>query len=212
MTTTHATPVQILDGKEYFADSRGALVPKELIRAQDLLMDETIGKIFAFAEDLSAQLARFKEHTFADIADFQALLKQHYDAQAGGSKGNVTLTSLDGLKKVTVQVADLIEFGPELQVAKSLVDECLREWSAESNAEIRAIVASAFDVDKEGKIRKAELLRLMRLDIADERWQRAMQALRDSMQPQGSKEYVRFHKRARPGAEWRPVSLDIATL
>lgn len=211
-TTTHATPVQIVNGKEFFADYRGALVPKDVIKPQDLLIDETIGKMFGFAEELSAQLSRFKVHSFADINDLQALLEQQYGARAGGTKGNITLMSLDGLKRVTLQVAEQIQFGPELQVAKSLVDECLRDWSADSNPELRSIVSSAFAVDKEGQIRKAELFRLLRLDIADERWNRAMQALRDSMRPSGSKEYVRFHKRARHGADWEAVSLDIATL
>jgi hypothetical protein len=212
MTTTHATPIQIFNGKEYLPDAKGALVPKENIRAQDLLMDETVGKIMSFAKDLSAQIARFKEHTFADITDFQHLLSQEYGGARGGAKGNVTFMSFDGLKKVTVQVADRLDFGPELQVAKTLVDECLIEWSADSRAELRSIVARAFSVDQEGKIKQAELFSILRLEIEDERWQRAMKAIRESIRVTGSKEYVRFYERASPGAPWAAVSLDIATL
>lgn len=207
-----ATPIVEMSGKEYMTDPKGALVPVETIKPQDLLMDEVVGKVFRHAKDLSAQIARFKEHTFADIAGFQGLLEQEYGARAGGAKGNLTLTSFDGLHKVTVQVADRIDFGPELQVAKKLVDECLTEWSKDGRAELRSIVNRAFAVDQAGKIKQAELFSILRLEIEDERWQRAMKAIRDSIRILGTKEYVRFYERANAAAAWVPVSLDIAAL
>src|SRR3546814_5491270 len=114
------------------ADAKANLVPVEAIKPADLLMDETVRKITGFARDLSAQIARFKGHTFEDVNGLQALIAQEYGVTVGGRKGNITLTSFDGCEKVQVQVADLIEFGPELQAAKALVDECLSEWSADS--------------------------------------------------------------------------------
>lgn len=118
--------------RDYMTDPRGALVPLGTIKAQDKLIDETVRKIMGFAADLSAQVARFKGHTFDDIGSLQALLDQEYGAKAGGPKGNVTLTTFDGLQRVTLKMADLIEFGPELQAAKKLVDECLNDWSADA--------------------------------------------------------------------------------
>jgi hypothetical protein len=206
-----ATPIVDVGGKPYMTDAKGALVPVETIKAQDKLMDEVVGKVFGFAKDLSAQIARFKEHTFADISDFQALLEQHYGARAGGVKGNLTLTSFDGLKRITVQVADRVDFGPELQVAKKLVDECLIEWSADGRAELRSIVNRAFAVDQAGKIKQAELFSILRLEIDDDRWQRAMKAIRESMRVTGTKEYVRFHERLDCRAPWVAVSIDIAS-
>src|SRR3546814_8463243 len=121
------------------ADAKANLVPVEAIKPADLLMDETVRKITGFARDLSAQIARFKGHTFEDVNGLQALIAQEYGVTVGGRKGNITLTSFDGCEKVQVQVADLIEFGPELQAAKALVDKCLSEWSADSRVELRAL-------------------------------------------------------------------------
>jgi hypothetical protein len=211
--TTNATPIEEFAGSRYMRDPSGSLVPIENIKPQDTLMDEVVGKIFAFAVDLSGQIARFKEHTFADLTGFQELLKQEYDVKKReGWKGNYTLSSFDGLKKVTVQIAERVDFGPELQVAKTLVDECLREWSADSSANLRSIVNRAFAVDQQGKINKAELFSILRLEIDDERWQRAMKAIRDSMRITGTTEYVRFYERSSPAAPWKPISLDIAKL
>jgi hypothetical protein len=209
MNISHAAEIEV-GGKFYMRDARGSLVPVEAVKPQHKLEDETVRKVMRFAADLSAQIARFRGHTFADLNAFQSLLEQEYGARAGGAKGNVTFQSYDGTLKVQVQIADQITFGAELQAAKKLIDECLIEWGAESRPEIRALVDRVFNVGKEGQINRAELFGLLRLDIADERWLRGMDAIRDSIRITGTKSYVRFYERPSPDAAWRAVSIDIA--
>lgn len=164
-----ASGIVDVGGQPHMRDAKGRLVPVELVKPADKLEDEMVRKVMAFALDLSAQIARFKEHTFADLNGFQQLLEQDYGARAGGEKGNVTFQTVDGLMQVKVQIANLIEFGPQLQQAKSLIDECLLEWGADARAEIKAIVTSAFSVEKEGQINQANLFLLLKLDIVEER-------------------------------------------
>lgn len=197
-------------GKPYMADAKGSLVPLEMVKPMDKLQDELVRKVMGFARDLSAQIGRFRGHTFEDIGSLEALLAQEYDATIGGRKGNKTLLSFDGRMKVEVKVSDFIDFGPELQIAKTLIDECLNEWSAESRPEIRAIVTRAFNTDKAGCINKSEIFMLLRLDIEDERWRRAMDAIREAMRVVGSKTYLRFYERASADAAWEPVTIDLA--
>lgn len=198
-------------GELYLRDAKGALVPLTTVKPADLLMDEVVRGMTGRAAAISESLRTFKSNTFAEVGVFQELLAQHYGTTIGGKKGNITLTSFDGCRKVQVQVADLIEFGPELQAAKALIDECLSEWSAGSGAELRALVNRVFSVDKEGHINRAELFMLMRVGITDERWQRAMEAIRDSIRVIGSRAYVRFYERDTADAAFRGISLDIAT-
>lgn len=207
---TQPNGVTLVNGKSYLPDAKGNLVPLEMVKPADKLQDETVRKIIGFASDLSAQIARFKEHTFVDLGQFEALLSQEYGARVGGAKGNKTFMTFDGLQKVTVQVADLIDFGPELQIAKGLIDECLNEWAADSRPEIRAVVTRAFKTEKEGQINRAEIFMLLRLDIDDERWQRAMAAIRDAMRVVGSKVYVRCYQREALGADWQAITIDLA--
>lgn len=210
-TTPSLAPAIVeVAGKSYMPDAKGNLIPVEAIRAADKLEDETVRKVMGFAVALSEQVARFKTYTFADLNGFQALLEQEYGARAGGAKGNVTFQTFDGLMKVQVQIADQISFGPQLQEAKKLIDECLREWGAESKAELRALVNRVFSVEKEGQINKAELFSLLRVEIEDPRWRRAMDAVRDAIRVTGTKEYVRFYRRDDPNAEWRSVKIDLA--
>ena len=202
--------ITILNGREYMGDGKGGLTPVDLIKPQHRLEDDTVRKIVGYALDLSAQVARFKENTFNDIGAFDAILAEQYGAAKGGAKGNKTLQSVDGLFQVKVQVADHIDFGPELQIAKTLVDECLNEWAADARAEIRAIVTSAFNTDKAGQINRSEIFMLLRLEIEDERWQRAMKAVRDAMRVVGSKTYIRCYHRTAHDAEWQPITIDLA--
>lgn len=199
-----------VNGEAYMRDSRGQLVPVSLVKPMDKLIDETVRKIMGYGIPLSDQVARFKGHTFDDIGALEALIAQEYDSRLGGKKGNMTLMSYDGCYKVQVQVADNITFGPELQIAKALVDECLNEWASNARDEIKAIVTRAFNTDKEGQINRSEIFMLLRLEIADERWQNAMRAIRDAMRVVGSKTYVRIYQRPTCDAPWEAVTIDLA--
>lgn len=201
---------EVVSGKTYWRDAKGALVPEELIKPTDKLMDEQVRKIMGHAHDLNAQIARFKQHTLDDVTALMDLLLQDYGTRIGGAKGNVTLTSYDGLLRVTLQVQERFTFGPELQAAKALVDEYLTELSADSDPVLRGLVQHAFRTDNAGLINRAELFRLLRYEIADDRWQRAMKAIKDSIRVEGSKEYVRFHQRPNPRARWEAVTIDVA--
>lgn len=200
-----------VNGQFYMADPKGALVPLEMVKATDLLTDEAVRRIMSFADELNAQIARFKQHTLDDVSALLAVFDQEHGVKLGGTKGNVTLTTFDGTMKVQLAIADQITFGPELQSAKKLVDECLNEWSADSRPELRAIVQRAFNTDKEGLVNRAELFSLLRLDIEDARWTRAMKAIRDSIRIDGTKEYVRFYRRPNSRAKWANVTIDVAS-
>lgn len=200
----------MVNGKPYMPDAKGNLVPVETIRPADRLEDETVRKIMAYADELSAQISRFRGHTMTDLGEFDALLAQEYGTTKGGPKGNRTYQTFDGLMKVSVQVSEFIDFGPQLQVAKKLLDECLIEWAANSRPEIRAIITRAFNTDKEGKVNRAEIFMLLHLEIEDPRWQEAMRAIRDAMRVTGSKEYVRFYRRASVTDRWEAVTIDLA--
>lgn len=199
-----------VSGRKYMADAKGSLVPVELIKPQHRLEDQTVRKILGFAQALSAQVKRFKEHTYEDLGSFDAILQENYGLTKGGPKGNRTYQTHDGLMKVEVRVADLLDFGPELQVAKALLDECLTEWSAESRPEIRALITKTFNTDKEGSVNRALVFTLINLDVDEPRWNNAMQALREAIRVVGSKTYYRIQVRESFDAPWTTVTIDLA--
>nr|WP_296580509.1 DUF3164 family protein [Xanthobacter sp.] len=200
----------MVGGQPYMRNSSGHLVPLENVKAEHLLEDQAVRKIIGYAEKLSAEITRFRGHAFDDVATFVELLAEKYGGKRGGAKGNTTITSFDGCRKVVVAVQEQLSFGPELQVAKDLVDECIAAWSDGAEPELRALVAHAFQVDKEGRINRAALFQLRRLDIKREPWPQAMTALGDAIRVVGSREYVRFYKRPNPRGRWEAITIDVA--
>lgn len=194
----------------FMEDAKGRLVPIEMIKPVDLQRNELVLEIVAKAQKVSDTLAQFKKEVFDDIQAFAELSAERYEAKVGGQKGNLTLTSFDGRYKVMRAISDTLTFDEGLQASKSLIDECVHEWTEGARSEIRALINDAFNVDQKGKISTGRILSLRRLDITDEKWQRAMKALSDSVTVQCSKSYVRVYERVGNTSEYRSIPLDVS--
>jgi hypothetical protein len=195
----------------YMQDAQDRLVPvgsiKDVDKARDSLVREIAGRALALREAMKG----FRDDVMGDVAAFVQLSAEQYGAKVGGDKGNLTLTSYDGAFKIQRQVSETLVFDERLQAAKTLIDECITEWTEGSRDEIRALINDAFQVDKEGRINTGRVLSLRRLKIEDGRWHSAMQAVSDSLQVAGSKAYIRVYARRGDG-KYEPIALDLAAL
>lgn len=196
----------------YRQDASGRLIPEAMIKPVDLKRDQVVCVIAEEAKKMQDALRIFKANVMHNINAFVDYSAKEYDVKLGGKKGNLTLYSFDGAYKVQIAIAEHMVFDERLQAAKQLIDECITEWAKGSRDEIKVLVQDAFQTDKEGKINTGRVLALRRLEIRDERWQRAMQAISESLQVVGSKEYVRFYERIDGSDEYRPISLDVAAV
>jgi hypothetical protein len=190
-------------------DQFGRLVPvdqiREIDRERDALVQEIVGK----AHVVSTQIQQFKAGVMGDIQAFVDLSAERFEVKIGGAKGNITLLSYDGRYKVARAIDEYIVFDERLQVAKALVDECIHDWSEGSRSEIRVLINDAFQVDQQGKVNTKRILGLRRLNITDERWKRAMDAIGESIQVTGSKAYLRVYERQADGS-YTQISLDVS--
>ena len=210
MTATPDVLPAVPDG--YVRDGKGRLVPVALVRPEEQLEDALVRGLISEADELRDILGGFRAKAFGEIDALLAMLIERYGAKLGGERGNLTLSSYDGLQQVKVAIGDSLAFGPQLQVAKALIDECLTDWTEGGNENVRALINDAFDVGKEGKLRIDRILGLRRLSIDDARWQRAMGAIGDAVRVESSRSYVRFYRRASLDRPFTQVSLDIAKL
>lgn len=194
----------------FWQDAQGRMVPESLIKPIDMERDRLVRHLVDRASELSAKLADFKAVAFGDIEAFIELSAEQYGITLGGKKGNVTLYSFDGRFKIQRSVQESIAFDERLQAARALIDECLRDWTQGARPEVATLANDAFRTDSQGEIRTARVLALRRLDIKDERWQRAMQAIGEACQVVGSKSYIRVYERIGDSDQYRAISLDIA--
>lgn len=208
---TNPTPNTQTAPESYVMNAKGHYVPLSAVKEIDKLRDDVVQDIISRAKELRSQMIGVKDIMFGNFHEFVELSAHEYDTKIGGQKGNVSLLSFDGKYKVQIAIQDNLVFDERLQVAKSLIDECLRDWTKDSNDNIKAIIDNAFAVDKEGKINIRRVLSLRSLNITDDKWQKAMQAISDATQVISSKEYMRFYERDEYG-KYQQISLDFANL
>ncbi|ECS6408012.1 DUF3164 family protein [Citrobacter portucalensis] len=197
--------------EDYMKDRKGRLVPINQVSDYDLAMDSFVREQVAAAKVKSADLSDFKQRAFDECYAWLDLVAEKYGRTRGGAKGNVTFSSFDGSEQITIRVQETLTFGPELQIAKELFDECVTEWSQGANDNLRAIISDAFQVDKEGQLNTGRILSLRRVKIQDERWNRAMEAISESLQVAMSKTYINFREKDK-GGKLINIPLDIAAI
>ena len=197
----------------YLKDGKGNLVAIANIKQTDLIKDEFVRKAIDKALEMQETLAEFKQSLMAEADDFIELLAQEHGVNLGGKKGNVTLRTFDSQLKVTLQTQERIELGPELTLAKQLIDQCLDEWTEGGNQNIKAIVSKTFNTDKQGSLNPQRILALRKLEISDDsgKWTKAMNIIAESVGVVDSCRFIRFYKQDDKGIE-QAISLDIAKL
>lgn len=195
----------------HMENAQGQSIPVENISPRDLLCDQLVKGIVSKFEALQQEMAKLKEATYADIASFIEASTEKFGVKCGGAKGNVTLFSFDKKIKVIRSKQDSLTFDERILAAQELITECVKEWTEGSRPELRVIVDRAFRQDKQGNLSTAAVLDLRNLEIDDERWQRAMKAINESLQVVFSRSYVRVLKQNEKGG-WDNITLDFAKL
>lgn len=204
-----ATAERVPDG--YMENASGHLVPLSKVREHDKLRHDTASSLAAEALDIEQRLIAFKRRALGDIADLVQIAAERYDVQIGGDKGNLSIYTYDGRYRIERAYADQIRFTEEVEAARQLINQCIERWSEGADARIRVLVDRAFRTDKRGNMRTNAILELLRLEIEDDEWQRAMTALKDSIEVAGKAVYIRVYERV-DDDQYRPVTLNLAAV
>ena len=196
----------------YWEDGSGRLVPSAHVPEYEKDKDDLVRGIVRKALELQTMMAMFKKSTMGDIDAWVCLAAERYQAEVGGRKGNVQMTTFDGRYRIGIAVAERVAFDERLQVAKALIDDCIHTWSEGADTKICALVEHAFQTDKQGSVNIARVVSLTKLDIDDTRWAKAMDAIRDSMQVVSTAYYLQIASRDEATGRYRQIPLDMATV
>lgn len=196
----------------YVLNASGHLVPEHQVREHDKLRDQVARDLAGQALLIHDALCRFKEQALADIADLIALSAEKYGVKLGGKKGNVSIVTYDGRFKIERAMADRLTFTEEILAAKELIDQCIRKWSEGADQHLRVLVDRAFRANKQGQIKTGDVLSLLRVEIDDPDWKMAMEALKDSIQVNGTAIYVRVYQRVGNTDRYEPINLNMAAV
>ncbi|MAD90288.1 DUF3164 family protein [Pseudoalteromonas phenolica] len=197
---------------EFYTNSRGFKVPADKVSDNDKAQDALVLDLVQQAKQHSAAHDEFKRSVFTRVNDFIADMAHSYNVEIGGKKGNITLTSFDGRSRIKVGVADDVNFGPEIIVAKELINNVVNEMLDHVGDDaqlIKDIVQDAFETNKEGQYSKAKIMNLRskyRYSHDSDEWAEAMKAIDDAFIFSSTKTYVLFHERNELG-KWIQIPL-----
>lgn len=189
-------------------DALGRAIPVSVIKTEMLKQDSVVNNTLDRVLRLQKRIKTDKLKLYDEIQDYL-----EYVAKKSGLtwKGNAGFTSFDGQYKIEIRFKERIEFGLELQLAKQKIDECLKDWTSESNANLRAIISEAFQVDKKGEIAKTRILSLRKYNIKDPVWKEAMELIDKAIRVVSTKQYVSFYERDEYG-EYKMIVLNFTSL
>jgi len=203
---------EIVNGVAYLPGPKGNLRRVENIPAMDIVVHEQVYRMIDYAKGLSAEIARFKAHSYSDLDALDALMAQEYGVTRDpAALGNRSYVSADGKYRVTIKITTPQVAGPELQQAKALIDQIILEEGATASPVMAALVSTAFGVGKQGKVDFSRLRELRDLDVPDRRWPEVRRAITDGMKDGVSKNYITFHRR-RANTGWDLIPLDMAAV
>jgi hypothetical protein len=206
--TYEAAHPQVVDGKMH--DAQGNLILLKNIHDTDLMYHDLVLGVAAIWLDMSAKVARFKQHNFEDVTTVLDLLFEKFKVERGGKDGNMQFFTHDRKFKLSIAIQKKIDFGPELQVASKKMQEALEGMTTPASGDLKTIVAGAFNLDS-GKVRVAEILRLRSYKIENPLWNEAMEIINQAILVISSKKQIRLYERNDQGA-YINIPLDIAAL
>lgn len=194
-------------------DNKGRPVPEEYIKPLDKMRDAMVESIHKRARKLESDILAAKLMFIAEV-DAYLEAKAKDSKVREGWKGNITLDSFDGSKRIERSIDDVIGFSEQLQMVKTLVDEWISERLKGVDESLGKVIAQAFSVDKKGRINTAMILKLLNLDIEDPKWKKAMKLLKESIQVTATRQYLSISEKftSDSGEEWRQVCLNFAAI
>jgi len=201
--------------KRIWKDARGQEVPEEYVPELDKRRDAMVQRVFVTIRSLEMAMIEAKLSVISELEGFLEERSKAAKVKGQEWKGNLTLASFDGKLKIERSMDDQIGFSEQLPLAKTVLDEWMRERLDGVDEALGKVISSAFNVDKHGRINTQALLKLMRLDIKDKKWLKAMALLKESITVISTRQYMRFIELVEKddcAPEWRSINLNFSSI
>jgi len=197
------------DKQGNWLDARGKLVPEEYVPELDKTRDALVTELQKEAVKISEMILAFKMKAIQRIDAYLEELAQTKKVRENW-KGNISLDSFDGTLRIERKIDETLGFDENLQLVKTQVDKWVANRLKGTDDALAKVISQAFNMDKQGKINTAMLIKLLHLDIDDGDWKKAMRILKDSMSVKSSKQYINFKLKTNTetGEDWENICLN----
>ena len=190
-------------------DDRGRPVPEQYIPATDKKRDQLVERTFKKVVKLSEKIAETKCEIVGSIDKYLDELAKENRVRENW-KGNILLQNFDKSLCIERRIDDNIGFDEKLQMVKTIVDKWIAGRLDGIDENLGKVITQAFNVDKQGRVNTAMLMKLLHLEIEDSEWKKAMRMLKESIIVKSSKQSINFRRKVKKdsGETWEVIVLN----
>ena len=190
-------------------DDRGRPVPEQYIPATDKKRDQLVERTFKKVVKLSEKIAETKCEIVGSIDKYLDELAKENRVRENW-KGNILLQNFDKSLCIERRIDDNIGFDEKLQMVKTIVDKWIAGRLDGIDENLGKVITQALNVDKQGRVNTAMLMKLLHLEIEDSEWKKAMRMLKESIIVKSSKQSINFKRKVKKdsGEVWETVVLN----
>lgn len=190
-------------------DDRGRPIPEQYIPATDKKRDKLVESTFKKVVKLAEKISDTKVEIVSAIDKYlNELAKENRTRE--NWKGNILLHNFDKSLVIDRRIDDNIGFDEKLHMVKTIVDKWLYDRLNGIDENLGKVITQAFNVDKQGRVNTAMLMKLLHLEIEDSEWKKAMRLLKESIIIKSSKQYINFKRKVKQdsGEIWETIVLN----
>lgn len=193
----------------YLVDQNGERIPRKYVSDYDI---ERQMELESNVKEWLAERERLE-----NLAEKTIQSAKYLEALRGtgmAERGNMQITSLDGLKQMEIVTAWRIELDDRATEAKHAMVEYVKKGLEEvkdpsAKQTLLAIIKDTFTPTRSGCLRNAMVVRLLNYNIKAKEWQDACALLRSAMQSIRGKTYLRINVRKSINDDWQMIRLDM---
>lgn len=193
-------------------DAMGNSVPVRYVSPYDRTRDAGVRRIYSRWLKARSYLEKVMSESLSDLNKV-AQARGEAGIQ-GGEKGNLQVTSFDGLITIGLVVRYEIHLDERVRQARDLMLDYARSLAdklgGDDGKALMELIDEAFQASRSGSLSVSRVLSLMRRDIKSPQWRAAKKLLSDSMETRRGKSYFRVESRPDRQHDAIPLRLDIA--
>ncbi len=176
----------------YWIDSSDDMVPEKRVHEHEKKRDKLITELIEKAQMMESLLSKLHDEVDERLDDYLSEVAEQYGEEW---QGNATLDDFSGTARIERRIKKNLEFDERLQVARTKINQCVKNWSKGASQNLQALVEKAFKTDKKGGLDVKSILSLKSLKIDDPLWLEAIEIIDDSIKIAGTKTYYTFSVR-----------------
>lgn len=190
-------------------DDRSRPVPEQYIPAIDKKRDKLVEATFKKVVKLAEKIAETKVEIVGSIDKYLDEIAKENRVRENW-KGNILLQNFDKSLVIDRRIDDHIGFDERLQMVNTIVDKWLNDRLDGIDENLGKVITQAFNVDKQGRVNTAMLMKLLHLEIEDSEWKKAMRMLKESIIVKSSKQSINFKRKVKKdsGEVWETIVLN----